>query len=393
MPYAPDEGSRTPFDIPASASDTSRGTTMAGRIEQWLKELGHIWLRRTAPPAGAPPTPSDIDKVSRILVVRLDDRLGNIILLTPLLVALKGKFSRAHLSCLLARRYWDMKEFIPSADEFIPFEREAIAHNPLKLRPLLRTLQASRYDLVFDASDDRTVSFNHLMVTALSHGHFRIGHDRGEAARYYEVAVPVPETGVDGLPRHAAEMHLDLLRAVTPIRSHPRPLLKPPRNDNGFAAEFRARNGIDPSVPMVIIHPGGRGPKRWPADSFATVARRLGENDGIPVIMIWGPADIEAAGEVQARAEGAIHPAGILPFPNLVSLIRNAAVFVSGDCGPMHLAAAFNRPVVSVFLVSDADKYRTLGPDDVLFDARRQSFTPDDVADAVRSIAAVTQRA
>ena len=76
-----------------------------------------------------------------------------------------------------------------------------------------------------------------------------------------------------------------------------------------------------------------------------------------------------------------------------MSLIRNAAVFVSGDCGPMHLAAAFNRPVVSVFLVSDADKYRTLGPDDVLFDARRQSFTPDDVAGAVRSIAAVAQRA
>jgi len=74
-------------------------------------------------------------------------------------------------------------------------------------------------------------------------------------------------------------------------------------------------------------------------------------------------------------------------------VIRHSAVFLSGDCGPMHLAAAFNTPVVSVFLVSDAGKYRTLGPDDVLFDARRQPFTPDDVARAVQSIAAVTQRA
>lgn len=366
---------------------------MAGRVEQWLKGLGHLWLRGTAPPAGAPPTPSEIDKVNRILVVRLDDRLGNIILLTPLLVALKGKFSRAHVSCLLARRYWDMKEFIPSTDEFIPFERAAMAHNPLKLRPLLKTLQSTHYDLVFDASDDRAVSFNHLMVTALSKGRFRVGHDRGEASRYYEVAVPVPATGADGLPRHAAEMQLDLLRAVTPIRSHPRPLLKPPREDNGFAAEFRSRIGADPSAPMVIIHPGGRGPKRWSAENFANVARRLAENNGFVVTMVWGPADIEAASEVQARADGAVRPAGILPFPNLVSLIRSAAVFVCGDCGPMHLAAAFNRPVVSVFLVSDADKYRTLGPDDVLFDARRQSFTPDDVAEAVRSVAAVTQRA
>ncbi len=365
---------------------------MSGRIEQWLKGLGHVWLRRTAPPAGAPPTPNDLDKVNRILVVRLDDRLGNIVLLTPLLVALKGKFSRAHISCLLARRYWDMKEFIPSADEFIPFEREAMAHNPLKIRPLLKTLQASHYDLVFDASDDRAVSFNHLMITALSKGRFRVGHDRGEAARYYEVAVPVPQTGADGLPRHAAEMGLDLLRAVTPIRSHPRPLLKPPRDDNGFAADFRSRIGADPGSPLVLIHPGGRGPKRWPAENFARVAKSLGEQNGITVALVWGPSDVEAADEVRARAGDKLYVGGILKFPDLVSLIRSSAVFLSGDCGPMHLAAAFNRPVVSVFLVSDADKYRTLGPDDVLFDARRQSFTPDDVAAAIQSIAVVTQR-
>ena len=364
---------------------------MAGRIEQWLKGLGYVWLRRTASPAGKPPTPADLEKVSRILVVRLDDRLGNIVLLTPLLVALKGRFSRAHLSCLLARRYWDMKEFIPSADEFIPFDRAAMAYNPLKIRPLLKQLQASHYDLVFDASDDRSVSFNHLMVTALSKGRFRVGHDRGEASRYYEVAVPVPDA--DGQPRHAAEMHLDLLRTVAPIRSHPRPLLKPPKEDNGSASEFRSRIGADSVVPLVLMHPGGRGPKRWPAAEFARVARLLDERHDVVVAMVWGPSDAEAAAEVQALAEGAIYPVGVLPFPDLVSLIRNASVFLSGDCGPMHLAAAFNTPVVSVFLVSDAGKYRTLGPDDVLFDARRRPFTPEEVAQAVQSIAGVAQRA
>ena len=362
---------------------------MAGRVEQWLKGLGHWWLRRVAPSAGPPPTSVDLDKISRILVVRLDDRLGNIVLLTPLLVALKGRFSRAHVTCLLARRYWELREFIPSVNEFIPFERSAMARNPIRISPLLKQLQASHYDLVFDASDDRSVSFNHLMVTALSKGRFRIGHDRGEAARYYEVAVPVPGTAADSQPRHAAEMHLDLLRAVTPIRSHPRPLLKPPKTDNGFAAKFRAGIGADPSAPLVLLHPGGRGPKRWPASEFAAVTRHLGKNGEMIVAMVWGPADIAAADEVRSLAGSAIHPAGILPLADLVSLIRDAAVFVSGDCGPMHLAAAFNTPVVSVFLVSDAGKYRTLGPDDVLFDPRRQPFTPQDVANAVQSIAAV----
>jgi ADP-heptose:LPS heptosyltransferase len=365
---------------------------MAGRVEQWLKGIGHAWLRRAAPLADAPPAPTDLDKVARILVVRLDDRLGNIVLLTPLLVALKGRFSRAHLSCLLARRYWDMREFIPSADEFISFDRAAMAYNPLKIRPLLKKLQASHYDLVFDASDDRSISFNHLMVTALSGGRFRVGHDRGEASRFYEVAVPVPVADSNRQPRHAAEMHLDLLRTVAPIRSHPRPLLKPPREDSGFAVEFRSGIGADTSVPLVLIHPGARGPKRWPASEFAKVARLLDERHDVIVAMVWGPADTSAAEEVQSLAEGAIYPVGILPFADLVSLIRNASVFVSGDCGPMHLAAAFNTPVVSIFLVSDAGKYRTLGANDVLFDARKQPFTSDDVAQAVQSIAVVSQR-
>ena len=362
---------------------------MAGRAEQWLKGLGHVWLRRVAPPPGPPPTPRDLEKVARILVVRLDDRLGNIILLTPLLVALKGRFSRAHLSCLLARRYWDLREFIPSVDEFVPFNRIAMARNPLLIRPLLKQLQASHYDLVFDASDDRSVSFNHLAVTALSKGRFRIGHDRGEASRFYEIAVPVPDAGKSaGDPsRHAAEMHLDLLRATAPIRSHPRPLLKPPKADNGFAREFRRRVGAERTRHLIVMHPGGRGPKRWPAAEFAAVARHLYAKGETEVAMVWGPADVAAAQEVLALANDAIHPAGILPFTDLVSLVCNADVFLSGDCGPMHLVAAFGTPVVSVFLVSDTEKYRTLGSGDVVFDARKQSFTAEDVSNAVQSIA------
>src|SRR3990172_8514874 len=157
---------------------------MAGFAEKWLKSAAMSWLRRVAPPAGPRPAESDLQRISRILVVRLDDRIGNAILVTPLLVALKGRFSRAHVVCLLARLHWELREFIPSADEFIPFDRAALARNPLKIRSLLRQLREMKFDLVFDAADDRSVSFNHLLVTSLSGGRFRIGHDRGGAARF-----------------------------------------------------------------------------------------------------------------------------------------------------------------------------------------------------------------
>lgn len=356
---------------------------MAGRSENLLKRWGMFWLRRMAPKPGTPPTSRDLERVLRILVVRLDDRIGNAVLVTPLLVALKGRFSRATVAVLLARRHWDLRHYIPSVDEFIPFDRAALAVNPLRVWRLIRQLREKRFDLVFNAADDRTVSFNHLLVTALSGGRCRVGHAQSEAARFYEIPVPIPKPAPGGTTRHAAEMHLDLLRAVTPIRSHPRPLLKPPKIDTGFAERFCQQDGVDPLAPLVVIHPGGRGDKRWPAGDFASVARLLHERGRVNIALVWGPADDGAAREVLAAAGDAVIPAGILSYDDLISLVRHAAIFVSGDCGPMHLASAIGTPVVAVFLVSDADKYHPLGPNDTTLDDRQCHVTPNTVADAV----------
>jgi ADP-heptose:LPS heptosyltransferase len=102
--------------------------------------------------------------------------------------------------------------------------------------------------------------------------------------------------------------------------------------------------------------------------------------------MVWGPADADPAHEVLSAAKGAIHSAAILPFADLVSLIRRATVFLSGDCGPMHLASALGTPVVAIFLVSDAEKYRPLGSRDIVLDARAGAVTPEAVVINVRRI-------
>ena len=359
---------------------------MAGAIERGLKGVGRWWLRRTAPAATPMPSPlptRELENISRILVVRLDDRLGNVVLLTSLLVALKGRFSRAQLSCLLARRYWDMREFLPSADEFIPFDRAALARNPLGIRGLLKHIQSRHFDLVINASDDRSLSFNHLAVTAKSRGRIRVGHAHEAARPYYEIAVPLPQE--DGPTRHVNDMYLDLLRAVTPIRSTTRPLLKPPRQDTGYGERFLRERETD--RPLVLIHPGGRGPKRWDPDQFAGVARALHESGEYRIGLVWGPADEDAAATIQERVRSIVQPAGILPFPDLVSLIRAATVFVACDSGPMHLASAMGTATVAIFLVSDAQKYHPLGDDDVTLDAQVQDITVNSVVMAVRQAA------
>ncbi|MEW5700807.1 MAG: glycosyltransferase family 9 protein [Candidatus Zixiibacteriota bacterium] len=353
-------------------------------LEQGVKRLGLRLLSVAAPKARPRPTPSDLEHVARILVVKPDERIGNAVLVTPLLVALKGKFSRARLVLLMGRRFWDLHEHLPSADEFIPFEKARLARNPLGFLALVRRLRSRRFDLVFDAAGDHEVSFTHLALTALSGAKFRVGHDRGDAGLFYEVPVAIPVG-----PRHAAEMHLDLLRAVTPIRSHPRPLLRP-RPDTGFAARFIAEHGWDPALPFIVIHPGARGRKQWPPAQFVRVIELLKSRLDANLALVWGPADTGAA--IAIRDQTDIAAAGVLPLADFLSLVRRSTVFVSGDCGPMHLAAAAGARVVAIFLASDPEKYRPLGLEDITLDGRATPPDPGTVADAVITIASSSRR-
>lgn len=298
--------------------------------------------------------------VRRILVVRPDERIGNAILIIPLLKAIKRRFPDAHLSLVMARRYWDLCEFIPSVDEFIPFDKRHYARNPVSFVAFIRRLRKVKYDLVFDASGDHSVSFTHLAITAYSGGRFRIGHDRGEAGQCYEVAVPVATTD-----RHETERHLDLLRSVANVDADPRPLIKQSA-DNGYAAKLWRECAWNSSTPTVIIHPGARGRKRWPAAKFAEVAIRL-TGLGHQVGVVWGPSDANAAAEMLQSVPGAVKHIGVLSFRDFVSTIARADVFLSGDCGPMHLAAATppRRGVVTVFVIDKSARYGPLGRNDV----------------------------
>lgn len=332
---------------------------MASAFERQLKRLGLFGLSRLASSPGSPPTDADLATIRRILVVRPDERIGNAILIIPLLNAIKERFPDAHISLVMARRYWDLCEFIPSVDEFIPFDKRHYARNPVSFVAFIRRLRKVKYDLVFDASGDHSVSFTHLAITAYSGGRFRIGHDRGEAGQCYDVAVPVAT-----IDRHETERHLDLLRSIARIDADPRPILKP-TVDNGFAARLWNDLGWRSDRPTVIIHPGARGRKRWPSANFADLANRL-VGLGYQLGVVWGPSDANAAEEMLNFASKSVKRIGVLSFRDFVSTVAMADVFFSGDCGPMHLAAATppRKGVVTVFVIDKSARYGPLGPRD-----------------------------
>jgi heptosyltransferase-1 len=103
---------------------------------------------------------------------------------------------------------------------------------------------------------------------------------------------------------------------------------------------------------FAIINPGaGWGAKRWPADRYGAVARALA-CCGLKSIVNYGPGEDQLAHEAEASSGGAAK-ALAFSITELIALTRRAKLFVGGDTGPLHLAAALGVPVVAIFGPTD----------------------------------------
>lgn len=145
---------------------------------------------------------------------------------------------------------------------------------------------------------------------------------------------------------HVVEQALSLAAALIPT-----PTIEP---EIEFPVDPDAETKITPLVtdkkPFVILNPGaGWGAKRWPAERYGQVAKALANiEDGLNFLVNYGPGEEELALAVEAASDGAAQKVSC-SVAELIALTRRASLFIGGDTGPMHLAAALKIPVVAIF--------------------------------------------
>jgi ADP-heptose:LPS heptosyltransferase len=119
----------------------------------------------------------------------------------------------------------------------------------------------------------------------------------------------------------------------------------------GCQAPASSRSAADAPPRFSLINPGAGWPSKiWPAERFADVARRLGRERGVPSIVVWASDKERAAAcAIVAQSDGHAHLAPATSLCELAALARRAALFVSADTGPLHLAVAVGTPSVGLF--------------------------------------------
>jgi heptosyltransferase-3 len=284
----------------------------------------------------------DLRDVQRVLVVRANFRMGNLLLVTPALAALRRALPQAHIDVIASRAYVDLLAHSPDVDGRIGVDRRMLMA-PWSLARLVRHLRRQRYDLALDGG--RGSSFLGAFLVGVSGSRQRVA----AAGSRYEAMFDV-HVAVGGRSKHKVDLLLAVLEGLgieAPTRTLSVTLTAGERAE--AAARWREM-GVTPENPAITVNIGARGTKRWPADRVVELVRALQAAHDRPIVLLAGPEDEERLREMRPHLPSGVVVAPRMPIRAFAAFIAQAAVLVTQDTGPMHLAAAVGLPTVALLV-------------------------------------------
>jgi heptosyltransferase III len=282
--------------------------------------------------------------MKNLLIMKLR-YIGDVLLSTPVLRALRERFPDARLTMAVNRGTEEVIKWNPDLNEIIVIERDGLVGQTR----LLQELRRRRFDAVIDLTDgDRSA-----ILTRVSGAPVRIGFNEEHRwrGRLYTTIVASPAGSVHRLERDFA--------ALRPLGIEPKasPLILETSADDEHQAERLLQEvGVmheDGHIlkPLVLFHPGARyWFKSWPIERFSELADRLTNEYGCQVLVGGGAQDVEMVKAICGRAKSSpIALAGRATLLQFAAVLKRCALFVGNDNGAMHMAAALGTPVVGLF--------------------------------------------
>ncbi len=286
-----------------------------------------------------PFTMNVMQEYRRILIIK-PSSLGDIVHALPTVAALRARYPQAHIAWLVKRQWEGIVERAEGVDRVWPVEGGLAGW--LSRVPALR---AAAFDLVVDLQG----LFRSAAMAWLTGCSARIGFANGREGSplLYTTRVPVPT-----LDMHAVDRYLLAAAALgATVRPVPAARVRIRPEDKEAVNRLLRPHGLAPGEGWIAMNVSARWPtKRWPLERFAAVADELEREGAGRVVLIGGPDERTDAESLKALMQtapvdltGQTDP-GLLP-----ALLEAAALLITNDSGPMHVAAAVGTPVVALF--------------------------------------------
>jgi heptosyltransferase-1 len=291
---------------------------------------------------------SDVPRVpisqppERILIIK-PSAIGDIVHALPVLNLIRRRWPSAHITWLVTPACAALIEGHPQIDQVMSFDRHGLGsawRSPkaaLKLFGLNGDFRRRRFDLVVDLQG----LFRSGWFLSQTRAPLRVGFANAREFGWLFYTHRILSSWED----HAVERYLCIAEALglgkSPIEFH-------------FAVNDDDRAQIasklpDPA-PYAVLLPGANWEtKRWPAERFSALVQPIAERFGLRSLVAGGPGDSVLA----AQISGAQDLTGKTNLRQLVALLEGAKLVIAADTGPMHIAAALGKPLVTMYGPTD----------------------------------------
>ncbi len=275
------------------------------------------------------------ENIHKILIVMIA-HMGDVVLATPVTRSLKKKFPSATIDLLVRPLAEDAARHNPYIDHVIVSELDNWQENKQELPSLIHLLQNKTYDLALSLNSDSIGS----MLIGLSGARYRIGYDNDSQAEFFTHTITAPKKII-----HESVKQLELLKPLGLI--HQDSHIEFNVSDNEMAS-LDQKLTLAKTKSIVVLCPfSSHLHKNWLPDRWVTLIKRLSKK--AQCILIGSEQELPDMQAINTKANDVAHiAAGKLTLGESAALIKIAKLFITVDTGPMHIAQAFETPVIAL---------------------------------------------
>lgn len=275
------------------------------------------------------------ESINKILVVTIA-HMGHVVLATPVTRALKKKFPTATVDLLVFPLAEEAAKHNPYADHVLVYNQDQSQKNTVNLQKFIHLLQEKTYDLALSLNDD-TIS---AMLIGLSGARYRIGYENDSQTKFFTHTITAPAKIL-----HQSERQLEILKPLG--LSHQDSHIEFHVSANEMTNLYH-KLALPSTKPIVVLCPfSSHLHKNWIAENWVTVINHLAKK--AQCILIGSNQELSAMQSMNAKTNNAaLIAAGKLTLGESAALIKNAQLFITVDTGPMHIAQAFDTPVIAL---------------------------------------------
>jgi len=309
-------------------------------------------------------------KFKKILVINFGG-IGDFLLSTPSLKALRALNQDAEISLLGTARIKDIAEDLLYIDKYYNFALELGGNIPFSglLKDLLvcLLLRTKGFDLAINMRTLHSESSAKKikMILNIINAKQTAGRNTEGWGSFFDIKIPETEKG----QKYEMEYDVDTVTALgaeVTDRSVDFPI---DENSELTVMKILEANGVTHKNFLIGIHPGGKPWCRWPIEHFKEVINKIGKDHGCIFVVTGAKSENDLADFLKSNTEAnVINLAGKLNIKQSGAVIKQCNLFLTNDTGPMHIASILNVPLIAIFGSSYLTRYdpRNLNKDSIV---------------------------